>query len=151
MFGDRATKRPKYCHFICPFVVPSNIVLVATTLHGYCSMSAPLTACLVKQFQKLTKCANSFNFENNAGLCLVMWEKWRHYLHSGDLHPASAFHPELTAANLTTVLQFVEFLNFHRYFTSSQILTVLGFPTLSLKAPPIVYQLQMETSCSQQD
>ena len=48
MFGDRATKQPKYCHFICPFVVPSNIVLVATTLHGYCSMSAPLTACLVK-------------------------------------------------------------------------------------------------------
>ena len=35
MFGDRATKRPKYCHFICPFVVPSNIVLVATWLLLY--------------------------------------------------------------------------------------------------------------------
>ena len=35
MFGDRATKQPKYCHFICPFVVPSNIVLVATWLLLY--------------------------------------------------------------------------------------------------------------------
>ena len=48
MLGDRATKRPKYCHLICPFVVPSNIVLVATILHGYCCMGAPLTACLGK-------------------------------------------------------------------------------------------------------